>query len=148
MSTIFTIIIKLSDKSRVFKLLAACERENPIRLGRAIRRKIIFTVGNGELLTMARHLECSCIQLVFSFPVPVIIFEWKLCRWWGFDLKVNFHAPLPLTQQTLCYKCGGASCRDVRRLHPGVCQGKSHCPVLIPTRRSLDLAPAGVAFPI
>lgn len=74
MSTIFTIIIKLFDKSMVFQLLAVCEGESPIRLGRANRRKIICTVGKAELLTMAGHLGCSCIQPVFSSPVPVITF--------------------------------------------------------------------------
>lgn len=80
MSTIFTIIIKLSDKSMVFQLLAACEGASPIRLERGNQRKIICTVGKGELLTMAGHLGCSRIQPVFSSPVPVIIFKWKLCR--------------------------------------------------------------------
>ena len=80
MSTIFTIIINLSDKSMVFQLLAVSERESFIRLGRANQRKIICTVGKGELLTMAGHLGCSRIQPVFSSPIPVIILEWKLCR--------------------------------------------------------------------
>ncbi|KFW04836.1 Zinc finger and BTB domain-containing protein 7C, partial [Eurypyga helias] len=69
------------------------------RQGRANQRKIICTVGKGEFLTMAGHLECSHIQPVFSSPVPVIIFEWKLCRW------VFFHS------NSVCFEVVGMGCK-------------------------------------